>query len=139
MFVLDEADTATDEALRTWDALGARARIIVVPTEVSDNGADGDSRLRHVLGRVSATYDPAFLFFCNEHTFVIVENLRSFVRDRDPSEPVYLGNRFRKKGDHHVGVRKAGSGFIRVAPLNNVLRQSQVGCPPERVCSFDAV
>lgn len=89
---------------------GDRTRIIVVPTKVSENGSDGDARLRHVLGRVSATYDPAFLFFCNEHTFVIAENLRGFVRDLDPSEPVYLGNRFRKEASHVGDGRDQGWG-----------------------------
>lgn len=56
------------------------------------------SSLRYVLARVAESYNPAFLFYCNEHTFVIAENLRCYVRGLDPSEPKYLGNRFAKKG-----------------------------------------
>lgn len=53
--------------------------------------------LRYAMERVTEAYDPAFLFFCNEHTFVIAENLRCFVQGLDSSEPLYLGNRFLKK------------------------------------------
>lgn len=78
-------------------AFAVDARIFTVPSAISSDGADGDARLRHVLGTVSSTYEPDFLFFCNEHTFVIAENLRCFVAGLDPSKPVYLGNRFRKE------------------------------------------
>lgn len=77
--------------------LTMNTRVLVVPAETSTNGADGDARLRHVLGMVGRRYDPAFLFYCNEHTFVLAENLGCFVRNLDPSVPVYLGNRFRKE------------------------------------------
>lgn len=49
------------------------------------------------MQRVTEAYDPDFLFFCNEHTFVIAENLQCFVHDLDSSESVYLGNRFHKQ------------------------------------------
>lgn len=65
-----------------------------------DNGnssSDYTFNLRYVLGRVSEAYDPEFLFYCNEHTFVIAENLLCYVGHLDPSEPKYLGNRFRKE------------------------------------------
>lgn len=60
--------------------------------------------LRYAMQRVTEAYDPDFLFFCNEHTFVIAENLKCFVQGLDSSEPVYLGNRFVKQ-DQREQVR----------------------------------
>lgn len=71
--------------------------ILAVPTEVSKGGADGDARMRYVFTKVARLYDPGFVFLCNEHTFVIAENLRCFVERLDASQPLYLGNRFRKE------------------------------------------
>lgn len=68
-----------------------------MPAQVSDGGNDGDARMRYVLGQVAMSHNPDFVFLCNEHTFVIAENLRCFVKDLDPEEPVYLGNRFRRE------------------------------------------
>ncbi|CAM9993772.1 unnamed protein product [Discosporangium mesarthrocarpum] len=64
-------------------------RVLLVPDELS---TDGDARLRHVLTRIVAIHNPDFVFFCNEHTFVVPENLRCFVDRLDPVDPVYLGN-----------------------------------------------
>lgn len=76
--------------------------------EIGGDAADDDDVaimdtlvLRYVLGRVSEAYDPAFLLYCNEHTFVIAENLMCYVGGLDPSEPRYLGNRFRKEGERN--------------------------------------
>lgn len=64
--------------------------------------------MRHVLTRVHFRHDPDFLFFCNEHTFVIPENLLCFVDNLNPAEAVYLGNRFRKEATQQVRVLRSG-------------------------------
>lgn len=65
---------------------------------------DPPTHPRYVLTRIYETYDPAFLFFCNEHTFVIAENLQCYTGSLDPSDPVYLGNRFRREGEREKQV-----------------------------------
>lgn len=69
----------------------------MVPSEVSDGGADTEARMRHFLAGAHFRYDPDFLFFCNEHTFVIPENLLCYLEGLSPTEPLYLGNRFRRE------------------------------------------
>lgn len=99
----NQNENATEKDIRRrgddegWN--GRNTRVLVVPGDVSNGGSDGDARLRHVLELVSAVYSPRFLFYCNEHTFVIAENLQCFVQGLDPAMPAYLGNRFRKENN----------------------------------------
>eukprot|EP00903_Cladosiphon_okamuranus_P006467 g6327.t1 len=150
VFVVDEADTATvEEALKAWGALEADPlsadgekssrphqepksfRVVVVPDEISKGGVDGDGRLRYVLGRVSEAYDPAFLFYCNEHTFVIAENLACYVGGLDPSEPRYLGNRFRKEEEERDQdkplLNSGAAGFVLTRASLTLLTQAWEG------------
>ncbi|CAN0129448.1 unnamed protein product [Pylaiella littoralis] len=90
-------------------------RAIVVPDAVTHGGTDGDGRLRYAMETVAKAYDPAFLFFCNEHTFVIAENLQCFVHGLNPSKPMYLGNRFRKENQKEQGkalLNSGAAGFV---------------------------
>ena len=80
----------------------------MVPTNISRGGRDGDARLRYALDTVNAAFEPDFLFFCNEHTFVIAENLRCFVRDFNPAKAVYIQNQFREE-DALIWIDQVGS------------------------------
>eukprot|EP00752_Nemacystus_decipiens_P009868 g8805.t1 len=161
VFVVDESDTATsEEALKAWGALasdplsaeGDRTshsrqetngfRVVVVPDEISKGGVDGDGRLRYVLDRVSEAYDPAFLFYCNEHTFVIAENLQCYVGGLDPSAPVYLGNRFRReeRDQERPLLNSGAAGFVLSRASLSLLAQAWKGDggPPEEALAEDA-
>lgn len=94
--------------------------ILVVPSRASDDGRDGDGRMRFVITHVARVHRPDLIFWCNEHTFVIAENLRCYADGLDPQEPLYLGNRFRKEPPQ---VRQSPSG-----PSNRLL--SGLNCLP---------
>ncbi|CAM9697183.1 unnamed protein product [Choristocarpus tenellus] len=133
VIVMDESESETAGALMTlwdaeephfleyqnggkkkfpsWDGSLASGRVLLVPGEFSVNG---DTRMKYVLEQVHALHDPDFLFFCNEHTFLIPENLQCFVDNLEPSKPVYLGHRFRKKGTvrKQADLNSGAAGFI---------------------------
>ncbi|CAN0034019.1 unnamed protein product [Ectocarpus sp. 12 AP-2014] len=106
-------------------------RVLLVPDDVTRGGTDGDGRLRYVLARISEIYDPAFLFYCNEHTYVIAENLLCYTKSLDPSDPVYLGNRFRREGERDQQgkalLNSGAAGFVLSRGSLSLLHQAWRG------------
>ena len=55
--------------------------------------------------------DADWFFKADDDTYVIVDNLRGFLRDKNSSEPVYYGHEFHQQG-WHVGYMSGGSGYV---------------------------
>ncbi|XP_072028343.1 glycoprotein-N-acetylgalactosamine 3-beta-galactosyltransferase 1-like [Amphiura filiformis] len=71
----------------------------------------------------------------DDDAYVIMENLRYFLADKDPSEPVYYGRRF-KSAMNTDGYMSGGAGYImsKVALEQLVMRSfsNQFVCPSEQ-------
>lgn len=60
---------------------------------------DGVARLKYVISQVYQQYNPDFVFFANDHTFIIPQHLCSFLESHkfDPEEHLYAGHALRPK------------------------------------------
>ena len=71
---------------------------LVVPSHVA-TVEDGVPRLQYVMKEIKTIYDPEFVFFVNDHTFVIPPHICSFLENRSPNEHLYAGHALTPRGD----------------------------------------
>ncbi|CAM9302996.1 unnamed protein product, partial [Phaeothamnion confervicola] len=85
-------------------------RILLVPAE---HAVDATARFQYVLRQISWLHDPDFTVVAEEHTFLILENLRCFLRAFEPAMPHYLGHRFpADPPERPTGLNTAAPGFV---------------------------
>jgi len=94
--LLTDASAAKEDAALS-EAAARRAGLEawrVPPSVTADGKYSQFLALKFAVERAVRDASVRWLFWCNDHTFVVAENLAAFVRSYgDVSEPLYLGSR----------------------------------------------
>mmetsp|Transcript_27850 Transcript_27850/g.43217 ORF Transcript_27850/g.43217 Transcript_27850/m.43217 type:complete len:442 (-) Transcript_27850:347-1672(-) len=72
----------------------------------------GVERLIHVMKTIVEAGPPDFIFFANDHTFIIPEHLCLFLQDLNPGDDIYLGHALGESNRLKYGFNSGASGYI---------------------------
>lgn len=84
-------------------------QVLTLPGEISND--QGVERLEHTIRKVSETINPSFIFFANDHTFVLPNHLCRFLQKRDASKDAYVGHALKGKGTL-VPFNSGAAGYV---------------------------
>jgi hypothetical protein len=81
---------------------------LLLPAQI--NIDEGVARLEHVIRTVHKNIDPDFVFFVNDHTFVLPGNLCQFLKEHDSSKDLYAGHAL--KGKKETAFNSGAAGYV---------------------------
>lgn len=84
--------------------------IFHVPSDITVE--QGVERLIHVMKTIVEAGPPDFVFFANDHTFIIPEHLCFFMQDLSPEDDVYLGHALGESNRLKYGFNSGASGYV---------------------------
>mmetsp|Transcript_8397 Transcript_8397/g.19259 ORF Transcript_8397/g.19259 Transcript_8397/m.19259 type:complete len:419 (-) Transcript_8397:159-1415(-) len=84
-------------------------QVLKLPSDIKvDQGVE---RLLYSIRTVSETVNPSFIFFTNDHTFVLPNHLCRFLQKRDASKDAYVGHALKGKGTP-VAFNSGAAGYV---------------------------